>query len=196
MLNCVLGEMPMKYLGIPISNKHLPISSFFFLTQKLHKRLDPWRGKFFTSGGCQILSNTYLSSIPLYCMGFYWLQDGVHKQMDTIRSNFLWQGTEDKFGYHMAKWEMVSRPKDHGGLGIINTRLMNDCLLVKWIWKILQEPDALCFRIIKAKYLRKDSFFSSKSKGCSQFWMGLHKVKHLFKWGATFRIGNGENCLF
>lgn len=51
MLNCVLGDMPMKYLGIPISNKHLPISSFSFLTQKLHKRLDPWRGKYLTSGG-------------------------------------------------------------------------------------------------------------------------------------------------
>jgi len=65
-------------------------------------------------------------------MGFYWLQDGVHKKMDSIRATFLWQGTEEKFRYHIAKWEMVSRPKDQGGLGIINTRLMNDCLLVSW----------------------------------------------------------------
>jgi hypothetical protein len=40
------------------------------------------------------------------------------------------------------------------------------------------------------------NFFSSKTKGSSQFWQGLHKVKHLFKWGATFEIGNGNNCLF
>lgn len=71
MLNCVLGELPLKYLGIPVSNKHLNISAFSFLIQKLHKRLDPWRGKFLTSGGRQILTNTCLSSIPLYCMGFY-----------------------------------------------------------------------------------------------------------------------------
>lgn len=136
MLNCVLGVMPMKYLGIPVSDKHLNISAFSFLPKKLHKRLDPWKGKFLTSGGRQILTNSCLSSIPLYCMGVYWLQDGVHCKMDSIRANFLWQGTEDRFRYHMAKWEMVCRPKDQGGLGIINTRLMNDCLLVKWIWKI------------------------------------------------------------
>lgn len=51
--------------------------------------------------------------------------------MDSIRANFLWQGAERNFKYHMAKWEMISIPKDQGGLGIINTRTMNDCLLVK-----------------------------------------------------------------
>ena len=129
-------------------------------------------------------------------MGFYWLQDGVHKQMDSIRASFLWQGTEEKFRYHMAKWEMVTRPKDQGGLGIINTRLMNDCLLVKWIWKIHQEPDSLWFQQLKAKYMNRVNFFSSKCKGASQFWQGLHKVKHLFKWGAIFKVGNGKNCRF
>lgn len=75
--------------------------------------------------------------------------------MDSLRAKFLWQGTEEKFRYHMAKWEMVSRPKDQGGLGIINTRIMNDCLLVKWIWKIYCEPDDLWFKLIKTKYLRE-----------------------------------------
>ena len=129
-------------------------------------------------------------------MGFYWLQDGVHKKLDSVRSNFLWQGAEDKFRYHMAKWEMISRPKDQGGVGIINTRIMNDCLLVKWIWKIFSEPDDLWFKIIKAKYLGDGSFFDSKTKGSSQFWKGLHKVKHLFKWGAIFRVRNGNFCRF
>ena len=32
----------------------------------------------------------------------------------------------------------------------------------------------------------------SKSKGVSQFWQGLHKVKHLFKWGSVFKIRNGS----
>jgi len=106
----------------------------------------------------------------MYCMSFYWLQEGVHKKMGGIRTNFLWQGTEEKFRYHMTKWKMVSRPKDHGGVGIINIKIMNECLLVKWIWNIHQEPDELWFKLIKAKYLDGCSFFTSKSKGGSQFW--------------------------
>ena len=50
MLNCVIREMPMRYLGIPVSYKHLTIGAFSFLTQKLYKRLDPWKGKHLTSG--------------------------------------------------------------------------------------------------------------------------------------------------
>ena len=172
------------------------MGAFDPLAQKMLKRLDPWKGKYLTSGGRQILTNSCLSSIPMYCMGFYWLQDGVHKKLDNIRANFIWQGTEGKFRYHMAKWEMVSRPKDQGGLGIINTRIMNDCLLVKWIWKIMQQPDELWFKILRAKYMEDCSFFSSNIKGTSQFWHGLHKVKHLFKWGAIFKVRDGRTCKF
>lgn len=32
--------------------------------------------------------------------------------------------------------------------------------------------------------------------GSSQFWQGLHKVKHLFKWGAIYKVGNGKLCRF
>jgi hypothetical protein len=47
-------------------------------------------------------------------MGFYLLKDGVHKKMDTIRAKFLKQSAEEKFRYHMAKFDMVCRPKDKG----------------------------------------------------------------------------------
>lgn len=139
-----------------------------------------------------ILTNSCLSSIPLYCMDFYWLQDGVHKKMDCIRSKFVWQGAEDKFRYHIAKFEMVYRPKEQRGLGFINTKPMNECLLLKWIWKIHLEPNTLWFKILKAKYVRAGAgFFDSNTIGSSQFWKGLHKVKHLFKWGAIFKVENG-----
>jgi len=50
MLNCGLGELPLKYLGIPISDKHLHMGAFSPVPEKMLKRLDPWRGKHLTSG--------------------------------------------------------------------------------------------------------------------------------------------------
>jgi hypothetical protein len=73
---------------------------------------------------------------------------------------------------------------------------MNEPLLVKWIRKIHLEPDTLWFRILKAKYIRNEGFLGSKIKGSSQFWQELHKVKHLFKWGAIFKVENGKLCRF
>lgn len=51
MLNCVLGDFPMKYLGIPVSDQHLSKKAFSPILQKMIKRLDPWKGKHITSGG-------------------------------------------------------------------------------------------------------------------------------------------------
>jgi len=42
---------------------------------------------------------------------------------------------------------------------------MNECLLVKWIWKIFQEPDELWFKILKAKYMGENGFIASKVTG-------------------------------
>lgn len=151
MLNCRLGGLPMKYLGILISDKHLEMEAFRDTYDKMRKRLDPWKGKNLSSGGRLILTNSCLSILPIYIMGFYHIPAGGHDRMDSIRSNFFWQGANNNFKYHMAKWISVSRPKDQGGVGIINTRIMNECLLVKWIWKIMQEPDETWFKLVKAK---------------------------------------------
>lgn len=73
-----------------------------------------------------------------------------------------------------------------GGLGVINTKLMNHCLLTKWIWKIHNNNDELWFRILKAKYMKNGGFADSNSNGGSLFWQGLHKVKNLFYKGVDF----------
>uniref|UniRef100_A0A0A8ZKW2 Uncharacterized protein n=1 Tax=Arundo donax TaxID=35708 RepID=A0A0A8ZKW2_ARUDO len=41
MLNCRLGTFPMKYLGIPISENRLGITTFEDLLAKLRKKLEP-----------------------------------------------------------------------------------------------------------------------------------------------------------
>lgn len=101
MLNCKVGNLPMTYLGIPVDSSKLRMSAFDPLVMKMRHRLDPWKGKFNSSGGNLILLNTCLSSLPTYIMGFYLLFNGNHKQMDSIRSNFFWQGANKKSKYHM-----------------------------------------------------------------------------------------------
>lgn len=106
------------------------------IISKLENRLDTWKSSLLSSGGRLILVNSCLSNIPTYSMGFYRLNEKVHSMLDTIRFRFFWRGVIDKLKYHMVNWGDVCRPKDYGGLGVLNTRLFNDCLLCKWLWKI------------------------------------------------------------
>jgi hypothetical protein len=81
------------------------------------------------------LFESSLSSLPNYTMGVYLLPNEVHHKMDLVRANFYWDlGNKKK--YHMVKWDDLAKPKDHGGLGFRDTRLMNECLLSKWIVKL------------------------------------------------------------
>jgi hypothetical protein len=36
--------------------------------------------------------------------------------------------------------------------------------------------------------MQDNNFFGSTQKGASQFWKGLQKVKHLFQWGAEYKV--------
>jgi len=121
-LNCKLGSLLMSYLGLPMSDKSLGIKAFEGPLDKMRKKLQPWKGRNLSSGGRLMLTNSSLSSIPIYLMGVFLLSEGNHQQMDFIRSKFFWRGDIDKFKYHMVKWEKVCVPKDFGGLGIMYTR--------------------------------------------------------------------------
>jgi hypothetical protein len=103
-------------------------------------------------------------------MGFYLLPKTVHEDMDSIRGKFFWRGAAKDFKYHMAKMETISRPKRPGGLGIINTHIMNECLLAKWIWKIAKGSNETWYKLLQAKYMQDGNFFNSKCRGASQFW--------------------------
>ena len=54
----------------------------------------------------------------------------------------------------------------------------------------------LVYSILKKKYLRHKPIVLYLAAGGSQFWYGLKKVQHDFKWGATFKANDGKNIIF
>jgi hypothetical protein len=51
MLNCQLGELPMKYLGISISDSKLGKVALQGIPVKIARRIPPWKGKICPHGG-------------------------------------------------------------------------------------------------------------------------------------------------
>jgi hypothetical protein len=168
MLNCRVSSFPMKYLGILVSTSKLFVADLIYVWLKVEKRLPAWQGLCLSSGGKSILIESSLSSLPNYIMGVYLLPKEVHHKMDSARANFYWDSGNEK-KYQMVKWEDLAKPKDHGGLGFTNTRLMNECLLSKWIFKLERGDEDLCSVLLRKKYLKGRGFFSSNPRVGSQF---------------------------
>ena len=84
-------------------------------------------------------------------------------------------------------------PKALGGLGIMDTKRMNQCLMAKWIWRLSAGEQGLWADILRNKYLRtKDLLVDNHTHG-SQFWKAIQKVKKVFRLGAKHLVGNGAS---
>ncbi|KAK1669324.1 hypothetical protein QYE76_057483 [Lolium multiflorum] len=195
-LNCKLGAFPFIYLGLPISDRKLSLEQWLFLVRKLAVKVEPWLGKLMSSGGRLILSNACLDNLPMYAMGLFLLHDGIHARFDTHRSKFFWEGAGPKRKYHMVNWPTVCRPKELGGFGLLNTKIMNQALLLKWVWRLYQQEDTIWVHLIRAKYRDATDIFSGNGHGGSQFWKSFHRVKHLFKVGAKHLVRDGHRTNF
>ena len=68
MLNCKIGQMPMRYLGFPISSGKVGVGGFTDIVAKMRKKLQSWKGKHLSSGGRLILTNSSLISMPIFTM--------------------------------------------------------------------------------------------------------------------------------
>lgn len=186
----------MKYLGLPINFRRLSKEELSTSVGKVEKRLEIWKCDQLSHGGRSILINSSLTSIPMYAMGFYWLHEGTHKRLDTLRGRFSWEGVGNKKKYHMIKWEALAVPNDFGGLCFLDTRAINTALLAKWIFKLDRGDDNPSLEVLRKKYLNGKSFCQSKQRNGSQFWQGLEKAKEWYERGTKWRVGNGQKVRF
>jgi mannosylglycoprotein endo-beta-mannosidase len=143
------------------------------------------------------LIDACLSNLPLHTMGLFFLADGTHAGMDKHRNRFFWEGQSSSKKFHMVSWKNICQPKNQGGLGVMNTKLMNIALMAKWIWRIYCEEnsDLLWLKLLKAKY-RISEIFSSTPNSCSPFWHSIHKVKEHFRMGVRFFPGKNSSISF
>lgn len=139
------------------------------------------------SAGRLVLVNDCLTNIPMYTMGY---------KMDRVRSRFFWEKVDGKQRYHMVNWPTICSPKEKGGLGVINTRIMNWCLMAKWAWKILTGQGGLWLQIYCKKYMREGTNRGRATTQKSQFAKAINKVQHLLRLGTKYKIRDGNLALF
>jgi hypothetical protein len=73
-------------------------------------------------------------------IGMYLLHDTTHGVMSKHQSLFFGEGVGAKRKYQMVECATVYKPREFGGLRILNTKkFTNIAVMLKWIWKNLPE---------------------------------------------------------
>lgn len=180
-ISCKIRESSFIFLGIPIGCNLRRIKTWSLMVDKFKSMLALWRWRFMYFAGRITLINLILSSLPIFFFLYYKAPVRIWKDIDKIRQQFLWGGSEAKSKIHWLKWDLVCRAKDMGWLSVKSIQEFSLALLSKWKWRILEDKNSLCKRVPKARYggiehqVLTENLYSRKST--SSWWQDLIKME-------------------
>ncbi len=89
------------------------------------------------------LIKSTVSSIPMYYLSLFSILVSVAKILKRLQQEFLWNGMGDEVKFHLVNWHRICTRIKEGGLGVRNVIQFNQALLRKWMWRFVQEHEAL-----------------------------------------------------
>lgn len=90
---------------------------------------------------------------------------------------------------------MVCKPKEEGGLGVIDLKRQNKALLMKNLDKFLNRKDLPWVSLVWEKLYPNGKLRSITKKG-SFWWRDILKLLDTFKTLSYVQVQNGQTCLF
>lgn len=98
--------------------------------------------------------------------------------IDKMSRDFIWGFTNEGKGTHLVAWDKLCRPKNEGGIALQKAKVMNQSLLIKVGWGLINRKDSLWARTLKGKYgCGFDVFPKIICTSCkSNLWSGIGKV--------------------
>lgn len=149
---CLVGNFPFTYLGLPLGITKPQVKDYAPLLCRIERRISA-SSQFLSYAGRLQLINSVVSSLPTYFLCSLKIPVTVIEGIDKYRKDCLWRGSDfKKKGYNLAAWQMVMKPKDKGGLGLIDLTLQNQVLLLKQLDKIFNKKNVQWVNLIWNKY--------------------------------------------
>lgn len=194
MLGGKVGELPTIYLGMPLGAKSKAKGIWNNVLEKCEKKLANWKNQYLSMGGRWTLINSVLDAMPTYMMSLFPAPVYVVKRIDAMRRNFLWEGNSEKKKFHLVKWNDLTTSKRTGVLGIKNLKVQNQCLLMKWLWKLAVEDQTLWIEVIREKYGREGNWTTKpvRSPYGVSLWRSIRNLWPKVINKSKFKVGSGS----
>jgi hypothetical protein len=124
-----VGNFPCVYLGVPLHYEKLRREDIQPVVDKIMKRISGWKSRLLSYGARLVLLKACLASIPIYLMSIIMFPKWAIKAINTQMANFFWNDQEDCHKHHLSNFQSLCQKKDRGGLGVLDLRNINLCLL-------------------------------------------------------------------
>ncbi|CAK8574090.1 unnamed protein product [Lathyrus sativus] len=152
-----MGQLPFRYLGVPVTSKKLSIAQYSSLIDKIVEKVQHWTTRLLTYAGRLQLIKSVMFATTNYWLNCFPFPKGVLKKIETICHIFLWTGGFAGNRKSPVSWKQVCKPFGYGGLDIIDIEVLNNVNLMKLLWNLSGKEDSLWGRWIQAYYIKNRS---------------------------------------
>ena len=195
LLNCQVGSMPFTYLGLPLGTTKPTIEDLSPIVDNIERRLNAC-SRFLTYAGRLTYVNSVLSALPTFYMCTLKLQKTIILRADRGRRHCIWAKKEDFTDkvQSLAAWELVCKPKNKGGLGVINLEIQNEALLLKYMDKFMNKLDVPWVDLVWHSYYEGKVPHASPKSG-SFWWKDICSLFSKYRGMTTCNVGSGDSIL-
>ncbi|XP_019265216.1 PREDICTED: uncharacterized protein LOC109242809 [Nicotiana attenuata] len=147
------GELPFRYLGVPLRSKRLSVSQCQPLLDKMLGKNKQWTVKFLSYVGRLQLIKSVLIAIQSFWSQIFPLPKKTIQLVEAICRKFLWTGDTSSSKKVLVVWDKLCRPKTKGGLNVTDLGTWNRVALLKHLWNLCKK-DKLWIRWVHVYYVK------------------------------------------
>ncbi|XP_021985846.1 uncharacterized protein LOC110882054 [Helianthus annuus] len=130
--NCEVGSFPFMHLGIPIGVNMKRVMFWKPVLEKFSLKLSKWKAKYLSFAGRMTLAKSVLGSLPSYYLSLFAAPKGILNKLEKIRREFIWEKSNSWHKLRWLRWELLTKSKKIGGMGLGGIRGFNLAMLLKW----------------------------------------------------------------
>ncbi|GAU19381.1 hypothetical protein TSUD_76250 [Trifolium subterraneum] len=161
------------YLGLPSMVGRSKKEIFSYIKDRIWKSINSWRGRALSKAGKEIMIKSVLQAIPSYVMSMFILPASLIDDIEKMINVFWWR---------------------NGSTNNNNTKAFNKAMVAKQVWNIVQNPNSLVAKLIKARYFPRSSLFEAPLGYNPSFaWRSMWQARQILSLGFSWRIGSGDN---
>ncbi|WMV25245.1 hypothetical protein MTR67_018630 [Solanum verrucosum] len=180
MTGFTLGQLLIKYLGLPLSSKKWTRVGCQQLIMKITNRINIGYSKLLSYAGRIQVVTAVLFSIHNFWGSVFILPKSILKEVDKIYRNYIWGSNEEKRKVPLVAWEKICRPKKFGGLNVKGCNNWNVASVGKLLWQLSEKQDILWVKWVHGLYMRNDVSIweHTPPQDCSWYWKKLNALKN------------------
>lgn len=154
-----LGELPFRYLGVPLLASRLNVCHYAPLINQITNLTQGWKNRNLSYAGRVELIRAVVQGIINFWMGIFPIPCSVIKKISSLCRNFLWGHNNSGNVKPLISWKNICLPKSEGGVGLLCLKTWNNALLSRILWDCHSKKDSLWVRWVHHYYFKGHSIW-------------------------------------